>query len=462
MSHTRMPAAPTGTATSPRHAIAFALALLFGQWLLLANPGWFSHDELGWAALADVGSLRDLPWQPWLGIDHFQYRPLTFNLWLLLSHALHDSPHLFHGLWVALGSLLAWLLRQTLRRCGASATTASVAAVVFALNPYAASVHGWVATLADLLWVGSGLALAFWLCGARAQRAASWKVFVIAAATALVALSAKEAGVVLAALAWLGWWLLRRPRHWLWAACGLTFSTVLYLLLRLDTILYQPRADDAYAWSLATLPANWLAYHLYALMPATAEVVATFQASLPRRLLAASVWLAIWASLARIGWRWLAAVLVGAALTLGPVLILQTPYNQYAYGASALLVALLALAWPRLHGTGRALLVLAAMLSSWHGLNVQRLILRVGELESRFTPSLRAALAAHPGRLVRVSIERPGDAWIYARLAHDPLPYGGATTRLRFVAGDSGSDYRTTYNGQVVAVDAARPQGPER
>src|SRR5690606_38467237 len=105
--------------------------------------------------------------------------------------------------------------------------------------------------------------------------------------------------------AWLGWWLLRRPRHWLWAACGLTFSTVLYLLLRLDTILYQPRADDAYAWSLATLPANWLAYHLYALMPATAEVVATFQASLPRRLLAASVWLAIWASLARIGWRWL-------------------------------------------------------------------------------------------------------------------------------------------------------------
>ena len=57
----------------------FALVLL-AQWPLVSNPGYFSHDELQWAARA--GTTGPIPWESWTAVDAFQYRPLTFNLWL--------------------------------------------------------------------------------------------------------------------------------------------------------------------------------------------------------------------------------------------------------------------------------------------------------------------------------------------------------------------------------------------
>jgi hypothetical protein len=441
-------------ATPIRHLLAFVLALLFGHWLLLNNPGWFSHDELAWAARADVATLAELPWQEWSDLDTFQYRPLTFNLWLLIAHALHDMPLWFHGLWVLLGMAIACLLRQTLRRCGIAPHTASIAALLFALNPYAAYVHGWVATLADLLWLGSGLLLAYWLSGRQAHTARSLHVLLIAATAAVIALLSKEAGVVLAPLAWLAWWQLGRPRHWLWAAIGLTVPTLLYLGLRLDVILYQPRPDGAYAWSLTTVPLNLAAYFLYALLPTTAEVSATLQTSLPRLLVAGGLWLALLVVLARAGWHWLLTFVAGATLALGPVLILETPYNQYAYGASALVVALLALAWSRLGRAGRVLVLVIAALATWHGFNVQRLIHRVGHLQAQFTPSLQVALANTGEGEITLSIDRPGDRWIYARLIDDPLAYGSDQRRVRLVDAAEGSDWRAAYNGRVLATGA--------
>src|SRR3546814_6477393 len=73
----------------------FALAFL-GSWLLWTNPGYFSHDELQWASFA--GNSGPIQWVPWLDVASFQYRPLTFNLWLWLSRHLFDTPQLFHAL----------------------------------------------------------------------------------------------------------------------------------------------------------------------------------------------------------------------------------------------------------------------------------------------------------------------------------------------------------------------------
>ena len=51
-----------------------ALAVMALQWPLVANPGYFSHDELQWAVHA-TGAAVD-----WADIGAFQYRPLTFSL----------------------------------------------------------------------------------------------------------------------------------------------------------------------------------------------------------------------------------------------------------------------------------------------------------------------------------------------------------------------------------------------
>ena len=89
------------------------LAALLLQWPLAFNPGYFSHDELQWAAFADGDLLA-----PWRDVAAFQYRPLTFSLWMLLSRLLFDTPVAFHAVLVAWGSLHAGLLFAIGRRFG--------------------------------------------------------------------------------------------------------------------------------------------------------------------------------------------------------------------------------------------------------------------------------------------------------------------------------------------------------
>ena len=144
------------TIPAPRaaHPLAVWLAAFLLQLPLVLNPGYYSHDELQWAAFAADGVQV-----PWLDLATFQYRPLTFNLWMALSRALFDTPMLFHALLVAWGSANAALLAWAGRGFGMRPWPAALGALAFALSPYAVYVHGWVGCIADLLWVGCGLLL---------------------------------------------------------------------------------------------------------------------------------------------------------------------------------------------------------------------------------------------------------------------------------------------------------------
>ena len=72
-------------------------AVLLAQLPLILNPGYFSPDELQWAVRADDGYVFS-----WLDNDAFQYRPLTFNLWMWLSWHLFEQPQAFHAVLVAI------------------------------------------------------------------------------------------------------------------------------------------------------------------------------------------------------------------------------------------------------------------------------------------------------------------------------------------------------------------------
>ena len=162
-----------------------------------------------------------LPWFPWTDTSMLQWRPLTFNGWLLLSNALFESPRAMHSLWVLMGSALAAGLTWLLMRLGLGWRVAAAAGLVFALNPYAAYVHGWVGTLADLLWVGAvagagrGAARpasprrsdAGRTRGRCALRAGAW-----AFALTALALLAKESALVMPSLVGLAWLLAGRGR----------------------------------------------------------------------------------------------------------------------------------------------------------------------------------------------------------------------------------------------------------
>lgn len=135
-----------------RTAVAvFALAFLV-QAPLIFNAGYFSHDELQWAAFADLPANQRRPLWDWAVLADFQYRPLTFELWMGLSRYLFAFPPAFHAVLVAWGAVNASMLAALARGLGVAARPAAFGALAFVLGPYAVYVHGWVGTIADLIW----------------------------------------------------------------------------------------------------------------------------------------------------------------------------------------------------------------------------------------------------------------------------------------------------------------------
>lgn len=418
----------------PLQWCALLLGLFGVQALLVLNPGYFSHDELQWAASADVPTWSALPWADWLDWRTFQFRPLTFNLWLVLSHALFERPLLFHALWVLLGSGNALLLARVLLRADVAPRVACAAALLFVLNPYAAYVHGWVATLADLLWLGIALLLTAWLQRRAARDAAGSliPVAIVACLATALALLAKEAALVLPALAALASVFAPRRRIWIAAAAGSGLAALFYLALRLAPMLAGARSGSGYALNLLQLPRRWLEYLLFPWLPTLFEIQSLLLASPLRLAVLIVVTLALVVALWRAAPRYALAWLLGGAAALGPVLILAHAANQYGYGFSALGVGVVTLAWHRMQRPGRAIVAVAALLLVWHGVNVQRQMHRVGQLQSRFSPALADALQRHAGpQPLRLHVSDAGDAWIYGRLTHAIPSYRGVPIGVR-------------------------------
>lgn len=442
----------------PLWCLALWFVALCLQWPLLWNPGYFSHDELQWAAFADVATWRQLPWVDWFDWRTFQYRPLTFNLWLPLSHALFERPMVFHALWVALGSANALLLALLLRGAGVVPRAAFLAALVFALNPYAAYVHGWVATLADVLWVGIGLATAIWLqrrAACERDDSARAPAFLLAFAATAIALLAKEAAIVFPALALLATLLSPRRRVWSAATAGCALAALIYLALRIGPLLQGARPGSGYGLSLLQIPQRWLEYHGFTWLPTLFEMQSISAAS-PLRLAALLlVSLAFLFALWRARPQYAIAWLMGSAAVLGPVLILTHSANQYGYGFSVLGCGLAALAWARTSRAGRLVLACAALLTLWHGVNVQREMHRTGALQARFSPALASTLLSHPAtQPLILQVEKPGDGWVYARLTHAIAAYRGVPIgeRVRLAGDSEAGNYRIESDGSLTPL----------
>lgn len=418
-----------------------ALVALLLQAMLVANPGYFSHDELQWAAAAERGTRVD-----WLDVGAFQYRPLTFTLWLALSRALFETPQLFHLALALLGAANAALLASVLGRAGAPPRVAMLAPLAFVLSPYAMYVHGWVGTLGDLLWVGLGLVAARAALGRPPAVAAA-----VAALCTALALLAKEAALSLPALAVLMWMLdPARRRTWAAMAAGAALPALAYLALRWPVLAAAP-ADGAYAWTPLNLPVRWVEYQLYTANVPVFEVHSTLRRGLDARIaITAALWLGVVAGLARTGWRLPVAFVLGGAAALGPVLVLGQSATQYGYGFAAWSAGVLGLAWPRLPRSARVAVGVFALLAALHALGVARQMHRVGQVQARFSPALAEAVRRAPAP-VSLAPMPEADAWIFQRLTHEVPAYRGVPLegRVRLLPAGSPADYRILPDGRL-------------
>ncbi len=453
-----------------RGRLALVIALVAAQAALWLNPGYFSHDELQWGARAAVGHWRELPFESFSHWQNFQFRPLTFNLWLLLSHALFDTPRLFHAVFVALGICNALLLAGVLRGAGCRSALALGAALAFGLSPFATWVHGWVGCLADLLWVAALLAALRALQAISPPRSEGpgtrWlasdapirivlAAFISAGATAL-GLLAKEAALSIPALLGMYALALRLPRAWLAASLGAGAVALAYLALRLDVLTAAPHGST-YALEWTAVPGSWLMYQVFPWALGVAEINVLTLASPPRLVLAGLLFVAFAAVLWRASPRLWLAWLAGGTLALAPVLAVPAPSNQYGYGFMAVLCGVAAMAWRRVGRVEAGILMALALLSSLHGAQVQRHLLLTGRLQAVFSPSLADAARAQPDGDIRLWPEAPGQVFTYARLSHQIPSYRGVPLepRVRMARSRDDATHLIDRSGTVRALDGS-------
>ncbi|HNR92584.1 MAG TPA: hypothetical protein PKO41_09185, partial [Dokdonella sp.] len=353
-------------------AVTVFVAVFVVQAPLVFNPGYFAADELQWWARADVTRAADLPWLAWGDVSAFQYRPLTFNLWLLLAWAFAATPWIMHAAFVALGATNTALLGAVMLRFGASQRATLAACLAFASNPYVVYTHGWTATLADLLVVlaGLGSVLLSRSIGPDASPRQSNTALLVILVLVALALMAKESAVVLPVLLAAAAWRTRNPRF---SALVVVTSAVLvlaYLGLRWPVLAQAGSADPAYAWSADRMPRRVLEYLLFPAMPPLLEAAPVLAKSAARIAAAGVVLCAFLAALASAN-RWLpVAWLVLQLGLLAPVLVLGIAYNHYAYMASTAAIAIPALAWSSLPRPARIVVCVAAAITALHGMQV--------------------------------------------------------------------------------------------
>ena len=436
-----MRANPTWRQATPAGWLVAAIVFLL-QWPLVLNPGYFSHDELQWAAFAAAGAQV-----PWLDLATFQYRPLTFNLWMALSRALFDTPMLFHALLVAWGSLNAGLLFVLGRGFGMPAWPAAAGALVFALSPYATYTHGWAGCIADLAWMSCALAIG--LVVQRARRIAV--AGAAAAALTLVALLAKEAAFAIPPLLLVAWWWDGRRAKWLAATLGAGMVAALYLVARLDVLLDAPREGAQYSLSLLHVPMRWLEYQAFPPLLPLLETFTVAQRPLPAAI-AALLWIGMFAALLRASRRLALLFLLGGVAALLPVLPLASSFNHYAYGFAAIASMAVAAAWPAASRPGRIAIAAFATLTVLHGNLVMWRLHEVGRIQSVFSPALAAAVQAEG----EVTLELDPDAkeWVFRRLTHDIPSYRGVAigARVRLASNGEAADYRVLADGRLQPV----------
>ncbi len=435
----------------------FLVCALALQALLLATPGYFSHDELQWGARAAV-PLDRFNFLSFVDWGRFQFRPLTFNLWALLSHALFESPHLFHAVFVLAGSLNGLLLAVVLRRAGCRDGVAFGTGLAFVTSPFAVWVHGWVGCLADLLWVGFGLATVAVLQRLGADARSLVVAALVAMAATVLGLYSKEAALSIPALLGLATLLLRFSRPWLMATIASGLVAVVYLVLRLDVLLH-PGEVSTYAVQPMVLPRRWAEYLIYPWALGIIEIHVLMLAKWPRLVLlvlvAALLPVALWRACSRLALAWI----VGGFLALAPVLVLPSSSNQYGYGYAALVCGLAGLAWSRLSRKWRVMLMLLALVSTAHGVQVQWRMREIGTLQSVFSPALAQAARMQPQGDIRLWSDERNQSYIYARLSNQIPSYRGVAleTRVKMAARREDATHLVARDGTVRRADEGKP-----
>lgn len=382
---------------------------------ILANPGYFSHDEFQKLDHVTQHGLIDYV-RSYVRVtagDHFgvPVRPVSFLVQGLVALVMHDVPFAVHAADVLMHGLAACALFWLLTTIRFGRTQALLAALVFTASPLAMLSVGWPAALMDRLYVLFGLVAI--TAGARYvlhRGSAAWLIGVIGGMS--LAILSKETAAALPLLSvpllLLEPKLARTRRLWM-VLLAAALPIAAFLALRMPALVESvsgAAVASPYGATLVNVPVGLWVYFAYPFAVDVTEAGNWVFMTGNAVFWSTAAHIALVALIARrFGYRATAAYLLAYFALLVPVLPIEIKGAHYLYGANiAFSAAFGQLLRPsgsrfaRLERLGAGVLLAIALL---HALLLQVFVYGTGVCMSRASTSAEAIYLStgRPGKL---------------------------------------------------------------
>lgn len=385
---------------------AFFIILVFGlvtTVLLVANPGYFSHDEL--QKLDHVirygfeSYLR--AYLPIHDTSAFgaPVRPVSFFVQGVLALFMEHYPVVVHLSAILTHAVIGFLFYLVMCRFTSNHRLALLASLIFIINPLVMMSTGWSAALMDRWYVLFGLAALLVAEKYIRQSDSSPLLLLLLFLFSALAILSKETAMILPGLLLLlvanDISVLKVKRFWV---AGVTWALpiMIFLGFRLRAIIGSfgnPQVAD-YKASIVNIPDNLLVYSAYpfayGLNEANGWVFLTVTAIALALVVHALVVVLLGMTY---GVKSVLTYVVMYFLFLAPVLLIPIKGAHYLYGSSLVLSAALAAIFygrSRTLFVGRVFVIIALLMLCLHSFNIQKFIYDEGRCMSRAMTSTEA------------------------------------------------------------------------
>ena len=428
-------------AIAGRDAAMIGVVAILASFILVATPGFFSHDELqimdqvrqsGGGGVWSVEALRT---------SNF-FRPMGYRL-LQAALTFGEYPLVAHGLMVLLHAVVCVCVFFLIRAI--DCRRAPLTGVLFAVSPLTAFAVGWVPGIYDVLVTGF-MVIAL-LAGMQWARGASRSWLIVLGAATVGALLSKETWVVLPAFVF----ALRSvvddrtvARALARIALIMAGLVLVYLAARYPG-LSRLAASGVGGYSVTIGPnvvRNLIVYLAFPFHVTGAELSATVDAGIsgtPGYSLLVLLILVTGAFVAGLS-RTVAACCAFYVGYLLPVLVTARCEAQYLYGSGVPFAYLLSavLTAERAAFVSRAIGGFAVLLLVVHTVTIDTNMYSTGRCQTRLLDSIDAFATSKPGgtagsnELVGIFPATGSKWWILARTLNATNDTGGARERFKF------------------------------
>lgn len=439
--------------------LLFFIAVMFSL-TLIANPGFFSHDELERADyVSRYGFLHYLTVHvmPQPGNDFgVPVRPVSFFIQGVVSLFLPTYPFLIHLVDVLIHASVAVMLFVITLKLHGNRQFAWFGALIFIASPLATFSTGWSAALMDRLYILFGLVALVAAHSYISQQRGRTSLLAIFIASTL-AMWSKETALILPAVLIIyplfSLESVKNKRLWI-SFLVWSLPVLLFLLYRAPALIntFSGQVATAYPPSLENVPENIVTYFIY---PFLSFLTEPHLWSISSKL---SIWAAVFAHLSLLvilgyafSYRVVLAYLLGYVIFLIPVLLIPTKGAHYLYGSGLVLSlaigALLTLNWKR----GRKILIAIPIglliVSVLHAVMIQRYFYKTGSCMNSLAMTMESSYLADGGpEIMSILVEPSAPGHVLHRFAHNKVMIGSYfPVAFQVVDWDMRGDNKTHY-----------------